>query len=122
VSQLIASPRIAAFARERAPASPAPPPVAAPADAVASARQHTQQGTAFYNLDKFGEALAEYRAAYLSSPDPALLYNIAQCHRRMGHRAEAADYYKKYLRSAPLADNREEVERRIQELEPRRRR
>jgi tetratricopeptide (TPR) repeat protein len=118
VGQLVASPRLAAFARERAP-SPVP---AAPSDAVASARQHTQQGTAFYNLDRFPEALAEYQAAYLAAPDPALLFNIAQCHRRMGNRAEASDYYRKYLRSAPQAPNRAEVERRIQELEARPRR
>jgi hypothetical protein len=121
VGQLVASPRLMAFARERAPAAA---PAAPASDAVASARQHTQQGTAFYNLDRFSEALAEYQAAYLAAPDPALLFNIAQCHRRMGNRAEASDYYRKYLRSAPQAPNRAEVERRLQELEgprPRRR-
>jgi tetratricopeptide (TPR) repeat protein len=115
VAQLVASPRVQAVA---ARARPAPDGGRRPAeDAVAAARQHTRQGTALYNLDRFELALAEYQAAYLAAPDPALLFNIAQCQRRLGHRSEALDYYRKYLRSAPGAQNRAEVERHIRELD-----
>jgi hypothetical protein len=102
------------------PAPPAPPPPqekAASADVVAAARQHTKQGTAYYNLDRQTEALAEYEAAYLGVPDPALLFNIAQCHRKLGHDKEAVAFYKTYLRNAPRATNRADVEKRIQEIE-----
>jgi len=99
--------------------TPAPAPVeAAPsADAVAAAKQHSKQGTTFYNLDRHAEALAEYEAAYLAVPDAALLFNIAQCHRKLGHDKDALAFYKSYLRNAPKAPNRADVEKRIQELE-----
>ena len=90
---------------------------AASADLMASAKQHTKQGTAFYNLDRQADALAEYEAAYLAVPDPALLFNIAQCHRKLGHDKEALAFYKTYLRNAPRAANRADVEKRIQEIE-----
>jgi tetratricopeptide (TPR) repeat protein len=121
----VGSPAIAAFARRRAPPAqpvvvpPAPPrPPERPAeDAVARARQHSRQGTALYNLNRFQGALREYEASYLAAPDPALLFNIAQCHRKLGRRAEAIDFYRTYLRNAPHAPNRAEVERRIDELQ-----
>jgi hypothetical protein len=113
VSRLLQSPAVAELARLRAPPPPAPPPP----DPATRARAHAQQGTAHYNLDQWPQALAEYEAAYLAFPDPALLFNIAQCHRRLGHREPALDYYKKYLRAAPAAANRPEVEKRIEELD-----
>jgi hypothetical protein len=116
VGRLLRSPAVAELARLRAPAAPAPPP---PADAATRARAHAQQGTAHYNLDQWNPALAEYQAAYMIFQDPALLFNIAQCHRKLGHRAEALDYFRKYLRNAPTASNRPEVEKRIEELEER---
>jgi len=53
----------------------------------------------------------------MAVPDPAYLFNIAQCHRKMGHDKEAADFYKSYLRAAPNAPNRPDVEKRIEEME-----
>jgi hypothetical protein len=35
----------------------------------------------------------------------------------MGHDKEAVDFYKSYLRNAPNAPNRADVQKRIQELE-----
>lgn len=121
VAGMLYSPKLAALARQKAaartPAAPAPEP--SRPDAVEKARQHAKQGTSYYNLDRFAEALPEYEAAYLAMPDPALLYNIAQCHRMMGRKPEALSYYRKYLREAPNAPNRSDVEKRIGELEQR---
>jgi tetratricopeptide (TPR) repeat protein len=128
VALLVASPRLQSLATRLHPAGAvasdgarsAPPADGGrrpPSEAVAAARQHTRQGTSFYNLDRFAEALAEYQAAYLAAPDPALLFNIAQCQRRLGRRTEALDYYRKYLRNSPGAPNRAEVERHIRELD-----
>lgn len=121
----VASPAIAAFAHRRAP--PTQPVVAPPApprpvertdqDALARAKQHSRQGTSLYNLGRFPEALREYEASYLAAADPALLFNIGQCHRKLGHRAEAIDFFRTYLRNAPNAPNRAEVEKRIAELQ-----
>jgi tetratricopeptide (TPR) repeat protein len=96
-------------------------PAPAPREgSVAEARRHYKQGTTYYNLNHFKEALAEYEAAYLAAAAPEFLFNIAQCHRKLGNRQEALAFYRSYLRNAPRAPNRAEVERRIAELEGKR--
>jgi tetratricopeptide (TPR) repeat protein len=87
------------------------------AEAAAKAKEHFSQGTRRYELGHHQEALTEYEAAYMEVPDPAFLFNIAQCHRKMGHDKEAVSFYKSYLRNAPNAPNRADVQKRIQELE-----
>jgi tetratricopeptide (TPR) repeat protein len=84
---------------------------------TAEAKAHASRGTNLYNLGRFSEALAEYEAAYLAIQDPPFLFNIAQCHRKMGKNKEALDSYRTYLRVAPEAPNRAEVQKRISELE-----
>jgi tetratricopeptide (TPR) repeat protein len=81
------------------------------------AREHYLQGDAFYKLDKYANALQEYEQAYLAKPDPSFLYNIAQCHRLMGDKAEALKFYRRYLKDAPTAPNREVAEKHIRDLE-----
>ena len=81
------------------------------------AREHYLQGDAFYKLDKYPNALAEYEQAYLAKPDASFLYNIAQCHRLMGNRAEALRFYRRYLKDAPHAPNREVADKHIKDLE-----
>jgi tetratricopeptide (TPR) repeat protein len=81
------------------------------------AREHYQQGDAYYKLDKYADALHEYEQAYIAKPDPSFLYNIAQCHRLTGDRAEALKFYRRYLRDAPDAPNRAIAEKHIHELE-----
>ncbi|HET6283013.1 MAG TPA: tetratricopeptide repeat protein [Polyangia bacterium] len=86
-------------------------------EATAAARANFKQGTVYYNLNRYKDALVEFEAAYLAQPDPAFLFNIAQCHRKMGNTAEAVRFYRTYLREDPRAANRAEVEKRIGELE-----
>jgi tetratricopeptide (TPR) repeat protein len=81
------------------------------------AREHYLQGDAFYKLDRYANALQEYEQAYLAKPDPSFLYNIAQCHRLMGDKAEALKFYRRYLKDAPAAPNREVAEKHIKDLE-----
>jgi len=50
---------------------------------------------------KYPEALESFENAYEKKPVPALLFNIAQCHRQMGHLEQAARVYRSYLRSDP---------------------
>lgn len=82
-----------------------------------TARQHSAQGDAYYKLEKYGNAIGEYEQAYLSKPDPSFLYNIAQCHRLMGQNAEALNFYRRFLRDAPNAPNRQVAEKHIKDLE-----
>jgi tetratricopeptide (TPR) repeat protein len=81
-----------------------------------AARQHYEQAISHYNLDELEPALAEFREAYRFKPDPSLLFNIAQCHRKLGQREAAIDFYRKYVRASPDANNRAEAERWIAEL------
>jgi tetratricopeptide (TPR) repeat protein len=83
------------------------------------AREHYEQAVAHYNLDEFAPALAEFREAYRLKPDPSFLFNIAQCHRKLGDTDAALDFYRKYLRSLPDAPNRADVERMIADLRAR---
>ena len=69
----------------------------------AAARGHARQGLKLYELGKYAEAVDELELAYERKPVPALLFNIAQCHRQLGHAEEAARLYRAFLRSDPPA-------------------
>jgi hypothetical protein len=81
------------------------------------AREHFQQGDAYFKLEKYPNALQEFEQAYLAKQDPSFLYNIAQCHRLMGNRVEAIRFYKRYASDAPAAANRGIAEKHIRDLE-----
>lgn len=81
------------------------------------AKAHYRKGVVHYNLDEFRKAVEEFKAAYRLYPDPTFLYNIAQCHWKLNEANEAISFYRKYLRERPDAQNRDQVEKRIEELE-----
>jgi tetratricopeptide (TPR) repeat protein len=85
-------------------------------DDVASARSHFKRASRLYDLRRYREAAKEFEAAYEAKDDPAFLYNIAQAYRLAGDSAEAVGAYQSYLRRAPDAPHRREVEARIAEL------
>ncbi|MGB8299338.1 MAG: tetratricopeptide repeat protein [Polyangia bacterium] len=125
VQTLLRSPGLAEFAEKKNPhlvkaprAQPSAPVETKPSpETVATAKEHFNQGNRHYELGHYQEALNEFEAAYMAVPDPAFLFNIAQCHRKMGHDKEAVGFYKSYLRAAPNAPNRTDVQKRIRELE-----
>jgi hypothetical protein len=90
-------------------------PVAA--EAANAARKHHKAGVTHYDLAEYGAALDEFKAAYRAVQDPSLLFNIAQCHRKLSQRADALSFYRSYLRRSPEGANRVEAEHHIQELE-----
>jgi len=81
-----------------------------------TAKAHYKQGRMHYQLGEYREALKEFKEAYRLKQDPSFLYNIAQCHRQLREYSEAIKLYGNYLREAPDADNRDEVERQIRDL------
>jgi len=93
------------------------PSMAFAEDDAAVAKAHYETGVRHFDLSEYEPALAEFKEAYRNKPDPVFLYNIAQCHRKLGHVDEAITFYQSYLRRAPEAKNRDEVERRIAELQ-----
>ena len=107
--------------------SPPPPPAAPPpnaggapasaGDSTAAARAHARQALAFYDLKRFQEAYQEYEQAYLIEQDPALLYNMGQCQRKLGNSEEALHFYRTYLRRVPKGPSAVEAEKRVRELE-----
>jgi tetratricopeptide (TPR) repeat protein len=99
------------FAQEKAPTT------AAAAKEKGEAKLHYDQGNLHFNLDEWPQAIEEFKAAYRAFPDPTFLYNIAQCHRKLGNPTDASSFYKNYLRERPDAPNRAEVEKRIEEMQ-----
>ncbi len=95
----------------------APSTAAADDAATRSARRHFTKGEKLFALGRFDDALLQYEAAFEAKPLPGFLFNIAQCHRNLGNIDQAIFSYRKYLREQPDAENREAVERLIEELE-----
>lgn len=87
------------------------------ADDIAAAKLHYERGTNLYDLQRYLDAAKEYEAAFEAKPDPALLFNIAQAYRFGGEYSKAIAAYRSYLRRVPGAENREEIDRRILELQ-----
>ncbi|MGE0396087.1 MAG: tol-pal system YbgF family protein [Kofleriaceae bacterium] len=82
-----------------------------------AAKRHFDRGQKLFNLGKFEEALDEYTQAYEAKPIPDFLFNIGQCHRNLNNFDAAIFSFKKYLKLAPEAENRDQVEEYIADLE-----
>jgi tetratricopeptide (TPR) repeat protein len=82
----------------------------------ADAKARYMSGQSHYNLNEFAEALQDFKEAYRLHPDPAFLFNIAQCERQLGDFDEAIKFYRSYLRNKPDAGNAKEVQKKIDEL------
>ena len=80
------------------------------------AKARYMSGQSHYNLNEFSEALQDFKEAYRLHPDPAFLFNIAQCERQLGDFDEAIKFYRSYLRNKPDATNAKEVQKKIDEL------
>jgi tetratricopeptide (TPR) repeat protein len=85
--------------------------------AMRAAKRHFDRGEKLYALAKFSEALDEYQKAFDAKPIPDFLFNIGQCYRNLGDYDSAIFSYKKYLKLAPDASNRDKVEALIEDLE-----
>ena len=96
-------------------------PIAARAESEAEkkqqAKEHYEMATRFYDVGKYGEAIAEYEQAYLLVEDAALLFNIGQAYRLWDRPEDAMRAYKNFLRRRPDAGNRADGERKIADLE-----
>jgi tetratricopeptide (TPR) repeat protein len=85
--------------------------------AEATAKEHYRKGMRLYDLGRFDEAIHEFESAYQFQEDPFYIYNLAQAYRRAGNPGKALEFYRTYLRKAPDAADRAEVEQRIAALE-----
>jgi len=89
----------------------------AAAEDRAAARQAYIEASKYYDLNQYAEALEAFKRAYWNYEDPVILFNIAQCHRALNQKKEAIEAYRSYLRKAPDAKNRDDVQRIIGELD-----
>jgi tetratricopeptide (TPR) repeat protein len=88
-----------------------PAAAANPNPALQEARELTSRATVEYDVGHFDQALELYTRAYERYPKPALLFDIGQCHRQLGHYERAIFFYQGYLRGQPEAPNRPLVEK-----------
>jgi tetratricopeptide (TPR) repeat protein len=87
------------------------------ADTTVVARKHYERAEKLFALGRFEAALTEYEAAFEARPLPGFLFNIGQCHRNLGNYDAAIFSFRKYLRLSPNADNRDDVDILIADLE-----
>ncbi|MHB8420772.1 MAG: tetratricopeptide repeat protein [Myxococcales bacterium] len=80
-----------------------------PSQNAREARKLTLQSIREYNAGDFEASLRDAKEAYELTGLPALLFNLGQCHRMLGHWKEAAFAYERYLREQPQAKNESEV-------------
>ena len=75
---------------------------AAPGGVTERVRDYNEDGVHLYQQGSYAGARDTFRAALALQPgDPNLLYNLAQCHDRLGQAAQAEQLYQDCLRSAP---------------------
>jgi tetratricopeptide (TPR) repeat protein len=94
---------------------------AAPSHAdPARARAHFDLAKRYFEVNEYRKAIAEFKLAHIEEPDPAFLYNIAECHRHLGEAPDALVFYRRFLLLSPAnAPARASVEKRITELQAR---
>jgi hypothetical protein len=88
--------------------------------AVAEAAKHFQRGVTMYNEADYRAALVEFRRAYETAPNAAVLYNIGQTYYQLQNYAAALVALGRYLTEAgSTAPHRREVEQTIDTLQSR---
>src|ERR1700710_327332 len=87
------------------------------ADSRGDADAHARRGVALYNLGKYEEAIGEFEDAYKAFQSDALLFNLAQAHRKLEHCERALTFYHQYLAGSPTPALAQQVEKLLPELE-----
>jgi len=85
------------------------------ADPRDDAKAISKRAATAFNVARFQEALDLYTQAYERFPAPALLFNLGQCNKNLGHFERALFFFQGYLRDKPDATNRAAVEKLIAE-------
>jgi peptidoglycan DL-endopeptidase CwlO len=90
----------------------------AQASGNAAAQVHARKANGLAAAGKCKQAIPEYNVAYRLLKDPALLFNRAECLRKVGQAKQALSDYRRFLEELPTAPNRQLVESRIAALDP----
>ncbi len=81
------------------------------------ARRLFTEGVQLYDAARFADAALKFERAYQTLPMHAVLFNIGQARRLNNDPAAAVQAYRAYLRDAPTAPHRAEVEKLIADLD-----
>ncbi len=81
------------------------------------AREQFRAGQSAYSSGEYEKALSAFSEAYGLQPVPGLLFNIAQCHRKLGNYERAAVFYQSYLELSPSSENSATVRALLSEVE-----
>lgn len=63
-----------------------------------AAEKHYLEGKAFFNKQKWREALIEFKAAYEFTKAPDMLHNMSLCEEGLGHIPEALEYEEQFFK------------------------
>lgn len=89
---------------------------AAPPHSAAVGRAHAQKAARLADQGNCKSAISEYSRAFEILNDPAILFNRAECQRKLDRSQDALTDYETFLVELPKAPNRPTVETRIDEL------
>lgn len=87
------------------------------AQAIAEGRYHLRRANGLAGDNRCQAAIREYTLAYKKLSDPVVLFNRAECYRRIGEDEKAVADYRAFLEAVPAAPNRAQIEARIMALE-----
>jgi tetratricopeptide (TPR) repeat protein len=87
-------------------------------DQAEAGRRHVKKASSLAGSNRCRAAIPEYTKAFELLKDPAILFNRAECYRRLHENQKAVADYRRFLVELPTAPNRAQVEARIAELAP----
>jgi tetratricopeptide (TPR) repeat protein len=87
------------------------------AHAITEGRYHLRKANGLAGDDRCQAAIHEYTLAYKKLGDPVVLFNRAECYRRIGEDDKAVADYRAFLEAVPAAPNRAQIEAKIIALE-----
>lgn len=83
----------------------------------AEAQEVFKRGQGYFVEGRYSEAAVEFLNAFQLDPHPAIMYNVARAHEEMGQLIKALQYYRVALSLKPSPAVKDELERKIAELE-----
>ncbi len=86
---------------------------------AASGPEKFEAAEVAYDLGHFERAQKLYVEAYELDPRPGLLFNIGQCHRKLGQWSQAAFFYRRYLARVPQGEGVAQLHELIAEMDAR---
>ena len=87
------------------------------ADNAADARAAFARARDHFKTKNYREAMVELKTAYKLKPHPSLLRYMGDTYYKMNKARQAIKIYRKYLKMAPMAADKERIEAKVRQLE-----